>query len=93
MMMETESNPAAFYAALPEEAWARSWPVVPVLITDRPVERQVVETAEERFWRENPHLRPSRKDLALLAIKKDWTPQDDKRVRLQAWKRFHRGRP
>ena len=85
--------PAAFYAALPEIVWARSWPVEPVLIIARPVERQIaVETAEERFYRDNPHLRPSRKEIAQQAIMKSWTIDDDKRVRLHAWKRFHRVR-
>ena len=97
-MIENDSNPgrkahsAAFniYAALPEEAWARVWPIDPRGINMCPVKRTI--TAEEKFYRENPLLRPSREEIALQYVIKTWTSEDEKQVRLQAWKRFHRDR-
>ena len=94
MMMETESNPAAFYAALPEEAWARSWPVVPVLITDRPVERTLTEEEKAALWLSSGKApKGTARALSQTGVIKAWTSQDDRRERHQVWKRFHRGRP
>ncbi len=93
-MMETESNPAAFYAALPEEAWARSWPVVPVLVTECPVKRTLTEEEKAALWLSSGMApKGTARALSQTGVIKDWTPEDDRRERHQVWKRFHRGRP
>ena len=94
MTMETEiRTSAAFYAALPQEAWARSWPVVPVLVTECPVKRTLTEEEKAALWLSSGMApKGTARALSQTGVIKSWTSEDDRRVRLKRWKQFHRRR-
>lgn len=94
MTMETEiRTSAAFYAALPEVVWARSWPVQPAPIAERPVERALSEEEKAALWLSSGMApKGTARAISETGVIKAWTTKDDKRVRHQAWKRFHRVR-
>jgi hypothetical protein len=93
MMIENDSRDLQrFYAALSEETWARVWPVNPTIVILDPVKVLTPEEQAALWLASGQAPKGTVRALSQTGIIKAWTSEDDKRVRLLAWKRFHRVR-